>query len=530
METHKNIDSFERFIRDQSDQFRMYPTKRVWYSIYNDLHPGRKWPSISICILLLSTLLMIGFLNSNNATESVDRQNLRNNGEIVTAAAAPNSSTLAALPGNTSIGQKTKATAINSGIAQVAVLEVQKNTATPILENIPTQQAHSITNKQDFSKIAVTKQPENDYQQNLANTELLNSKLTEESFPTNQTDNVAADFRANENNAEIISSIAPTVSNIPSDIAPNTAIFTKDITQRIALAAISATLPVPVAPNADIQNQAAATTTAYSNNTDRAWAEQYAQAQKPQVKKWKGKLSIQSYITPSVVFRSLNNNTSVPIATLPPTMSTYNTAAINGTTNHSPSFGVEAGAILQYPIAKGVRIKGGLQLNFTRFNISAFEHAHPVSTGLAMNTDNMAGVYMAYRSTFYANYYGIKNITLHNQTWQLSMPIGADIRLAGNEDFGWHVGSTLQPTLVFSGKAYLLSADKRNYVNENGMISRFNLNAAFETFVSFKTGNGLTWQIGPQFRRQLLSTTGKQFTIDERLNNYGIKIGVTKMF
>jgi hypothetical protein len=186
--------------------------------------------------------------------------------------------------------------------------------------------------------------------------------------------------------------------------------------------------------------------------------------------------------------------------------------------------------MLQYPITKGIRIKGGLQLNYTRFNVHAFEHAHPVSAGLALNTINMSGVYMSYRSTFYSNFYGIKPITLHNQTWQLSMPVGADLKLAGNDKIGWYAGGTLQPTLIFAGRAYLLSADKRNYVKENGLISRFNMNAAIETFVSFKTAKGITWQIGPQFRRQLFSTTGKQFTIDERLSNYGIKVGFTKLF
>ena len=59
------------------------------------------------------------------------------------------------------------------------------------------------------------------------------------------------------------------------------------------------------------------------------------------------------------------------------------------------------------------------------------------------------------------------------------------------------------------------------------MLTRWNFNAGFETFVSFKS-NGLTWQIGPQFRKQLFTTNSKTFAVEEKLLNYGIKFGVSK--
>jgi hypothetical protein len=59
------------------------------------------------------------------------------------------------------------------------------------------------------------------------------------------------------------------------------------------------------------------------------------------------------------------------------------------------------------------------------------------------------------------------------------------------------------------------------------MLNRFNVNAGFETYLSFKT-NGYTWQIGPQFRSQIFSTNNKVYSVEERLMNYGFKIGLTK--
>jgi hypothetical protein len=66
MDRNLDIDNFELLLKERSDEFRMYPTKRVWYSIYNNIHPGRKWPSIAMSITLIAILLFVGYLNTNN--------------------------------------------------------------------------------------------------------------------------------------------------------------------------------------------------------------------------------------------------------------------------------------------------------------------------------------------------------------------------------------------------------------------------------------------------------------------------------
>jgi len=59
-------ENFERFLRGHTDQFKMSPSKKVWHGIYNDLHPGRRWPSIAMSMLFIFTLVIIGHLNTNN--------------------------------------------------------------------------------------------------------------------------------------------------------------------------------------------------------------------------------------------------------------------------------------------------------------------------------------------------------------------------------------------------------------------------------------------------------------------------------
>ena len=66
-----NIDNFEKLLKEGSDEFKMYPTKRVWHSIYNNIHPGRRWPSIAMCITLISILLLVGFLNTHNEAKNL---------------------------------------------------------------------------------------------------------------------------------------------------------------------------------------------------------------------------------------------------------------------------------------------------------------------------------------------------------------------------------------------------------------------------------------------------------------------------
>ena len=59
------------------------------------------------------------------------------------------------------------------------------------------------------------------------------------------------------------------------------------------------------------------------------------------------------------------------------------------------------------------------------------------------------------------------------------------------------------------------------------MLNRWNLNAGFETNLTYKSGR-LTYQIGPQFRTQVYSTNNKKYAVEERLVNYGLKLGIAK--
>ena len=66
MERKFYLENFEKFLKGHADQFKMTPSKKVWHGIYNDLHPGRRWPSVAITMVFIFTLIIIGHLNTNN--------------------------------------------------------------------------------------------------------------------------------------------------------------------------------------------------------------------------------------------------------------------------------------------------------------------------------------------------------------------------------------------------------------------------------------------------------------------------------
>ena len=71
MERRFFMNDFEQSLKEQADQFQMVPSKKVWHGIYNDLHPGRKWPSIAMSLSLIFTLVVIGHMHIHNQHDVV---------------------------------------------------------------------------------------------------------------------------------------------------------------------------------------------------------------------------------------------------------------------------------------------------------------------------------------------------------------------------------------------------------------------------------------------------------------------------
>ena len=552
MENNPDMVSFEDFIQKQSDDFRMYPSRRVWHSVYNNLHPGRKWPSISMCIVLLTTLFLVGYLNTRDTHGTIAQTQLTNTNIVNRSTYSANSfsilsneSFLSALDLNSktdNLTAKNKVAPPSTYLANPTFTTVKSNSPVAVNKSISNsnivadENLSAINSKATLinshrllntTQSGLTSPASKVYVNDVTGSSVV-YKVQASNKPTfaitTTNNNVAAEksMIANEENLTEKEELSQVLNKRLSNendinvIAMQDEATSKNSITESALAKISiGTAGTPLANKTNI------------NPDDRSWIENYALYNKPATKKWKGRVETQAYITPSVVYRQLHDNAAGKNRGLNSNNSSINNTDVNNSVTQSPSLGFEMGFNWLYQLPKGVKLKAGFQLNYTRYAIHAFDNHHPTATSLSMNRSTNDVLYEVFRSTPYSNRVGLDAVKLHNQTVQISIPMGLDIKLAGNDNFEWYAGATIQPTYVVTGKSYLLSSDRRNYVKDNSMLNHFNMNAGFETYLSFKK-DGYTLQVGPQLRTQLFSTNSKMFTIEERLQGYGLKIGISK--
>ncbi|CAN5746522.1 hypothetical protein BH11BAC3_BH11BAC3_12560 [soil metagenome] len=529
MDRNLHTDDFERLLREKSDEFRMYPSKRIWSSIYNNIHPGRKWPSVVMSITLISSLLMIGYLNTKDSdtfTQSTTNKNLVNplavvyqnlainNGEIFNPFTVYSyNSTKESLQELGSDGSSNN----NSKNDNIGSLTSPTNSNgsdklnKPINTNSAIQIYHPemlLDDNNAGKSIDVSANKNNDLASGIFNKQSKVSIVEQPGFIENE---LASNLSLVSCRTIALMQLKPTSKGFSNVIINN-----------------EKTLDIPkgnskIAKTGKLSSVKKATI----SNEEKEWIDNYAMYNRPAPKKWAGKLAWEMYATPSIVYRTLTTNAAVVNSNnSAPFLIQGNNTDIENDIIQKPSFGFELGTGIQYPIFKDVKLKTGIQFNFTRFNTQGFHNTHPVSTKLTMYDAKTNSTYELFRTTPYSNKAGLKEVNLHNQTFQVSIPVGLDFKILGNENIQWNVGVTVQPTYVIGGASYLLSSDRRNYVKESSMFNRFNLNAGFETFISYKS-NGITYEIGPQFRSQLFSTN-KNFAIEEKLQNYGIKFGIIK--
>jgi hypothetical protein len=264
---------------------------------------------------------------------------------------------------------------------------------------------------------------------------------------------------------------------------------------------------------------------------DKAWIEDYAFHNKSKRKKWQDRTAFSLYLTSGAGFSKLTNDAkyNLPVASPSFAANTGTVGDASKMVNKRPGLDIEAGFSINYSLAKKLLVKAGVQANVTTYGINAYETNHPVLTTLMLLDPNSGFPYMHSAMTTLSNIGGSQPVVLHNQTYQLSIPLGFAFKLSGNDKLSWYTGATIQPSFVAGGKAYLISADRNNYVSEPSLIRKWNLNTAVETYINYQF-DGFTFQVGPQFRQQLLSTYYKRYTVNEKLYNVGLKFGIIKNF
>lgn len=195
---------------------------------------------------------------------------------------------------------------------------------------------------------------------------------------------------------------------------------------------------------------------------------------------------------------------------------------------HKPGLGFEAGAALYYPITKNLSVKAGLQANYQQYEILA-SRGYPELATYGMNNVGFTTQPINAVSNYINGNSFTSSVTLRNERFMISMPIGIDYKLIGSKMLYFSVASTIQPTYVMNSSAYLISTNLRNYAKAPNLNRRWNINTGIEANVHFQKGS-YKWSVGPQFRYQLLNSFTDKYPIKENLYDIGLRVGIMKTF
>jgi len=261
------------------------------------------------------------------------------------------------------------------------------------------------------------------------------------------------------------------------------------------------------------------------------WLEQYASFELKSPIKNGSRVNWQVYMSPTVNYRTLSGGEPftvpksgvqyVPIALT-------HTGSPNDYVIHKAAMGYEAGGSLLYRVTRNFTLKAGLQFNYSRYDIKAYTSSNSQQATIALNTS-----YGGYNPNVISGLSNIQNFggnqvtDLYNHYYQLSVPLGFELRIFGNERIQFNIAATIQPSYLINRNNYLLTTDYSDYTKVPSLFRKWNFDGGVEAFVSYKIA-GLRWQVGPELRYQMLSSYTTQYPIRENLKAYGLKIGVSK--
>ncbi|HUQ66010.1 MAG TPA: hypothetical protein VM101_07635 [Flavitalea sp.] len=197
---------------------------------------------------------------------------------------------------------------------------------------------------------------------------------------------------------------------------------------------------------------------------------------------------------------------------------------IGNLVNHKPALGFELGTHGHMKLNNRFTLKGGLQFNYSKYDIRAFSIPAEFTT-IALNSQTGNSTLVSVSDI--RNFGGNAPEDLKNQYFQVAVPVGLEFRIFGNERLQLNIAGTIQPAYLINSNTYLITTDFKNYAKEPSLVRKWNVNTGAEAFIAYERG-GVKWQVGPQFRYQLLSSYKKEYPIKEYLMEYGIKVGITK--
>jgi hypothetical protein len=447
-------EEFEYFLKQKSDQYKMYPSDKVWNNIYSSLHKTRRWVGLMLLVLLIGAGLFI-------SRQMLMQQFNQMAGTMVQP--------LPQQPGT-------------------AYSNEDFNTNHFIISSLKTNNHKQLISPRNYILDDFTK----------AQAQQIKSSIQIENKKTLAAENALPVLAPETSEPAITDKEAPDfLKGKPTEFNVNRAVF--DVTEKKPVPAISTLLITDKKEEAPLIKNNYTGTIGIKVLPKWGW---------------------QFYASPIVSYRRLNNVNQSQKYT--PVAINY-AGNIDGYVHHTPGVGFEFGGKLMYRFSDNLRLFAGAQLNYSRYYIDAYNYHTEIAT-IALNTP-VADTIANYTSI--RNFQGYSPEQLQNRYLQISVPLGAELKLLGSKRLQLNIAASVQPTYLLSNNSYLISSDYKNYIQNSNLVRKFNLHTNLETFVSYKMG-GIRWQLGPQFRYQVLSSYSNKYPIREYLTEFGIKLGITK--
>lgn len=483
MDRRYNNRDFEHFLKQNADQYRMFPSEKVWEGIHHTLHTRRRWYGIGLALLLLSTATVTTVMlnNAGKKQQLADKAPVTKTNDILTKQTASNTVIIAP--------QKP---AVNNSVIQ----RPDKLQASLVADQQQLIAPAGAELEEQAGKLTLEVIPEINLKSAVANIQPLsvqkNTEILKKTSPALQTKK--AMFKPNP----------PVASTQPE----NNTVIVDNIIERKEV-------------KTEDENSITTERKEYSPYTIESVVNSY------KYKKSRKKLSWQIFITPTISYRKLKENKTF-LEAARTTLGTpanygYSFSDINNIVTHKPDIGLQLGFVTGYPVSKRLRITAGLQFNVSKYDIRAYSHTGEVATIALSN--NAGGTNTVSTITNYRNIGGYKADWLHNMYISGSAPVGLELKLSGNKKTTVGIAGTIQPTYILGNRAYLLSADFKNYAEVPSLTRKWNLNTGFEIYAGYSTGK-LDWRIGPNVRYQVFSSFIDKYPIREHLFDFGLKLGL----
>jgi hypothetical protein len=576
LESNFYSDEFEQLIREKTEQYKMYPSENVWKGVHNSLHTKRRWFIGSMAVLVTGILFFSG-------------KELLSPGHPLShklAAAGPAS----ADSFNTDVARSGQpednshanfvrlhpaSPAAGSGRQPFNLLAVTISHPVVSQPDLSELLSHAVQLPGEAPSLIEAGGESNEARAVAINKTdnapaepgLLDSWLTRNG-PENQAArrNAEAARNSGESFRESAQNTRETAEVMPSK-QTGREMDADDIFVRGVIESLSAKGRQPIHTYREIARNpttrqssvagkikdsagaAKASTGEIGEGSDLSsvnWLHDYAVYSLPP-SPTRGRLFFQLILAPTINYRNLSGGTLASAKELAGGVATPRPGDVQNWVDRSPALGFEFGANVLYRVTRNLTIKGGLQFDYTRYKMLAFtttQSQQPSQPATATASASNSNYWTPYGNRIYLDSvaaaapaqgqnaaipYNTVQATLYNDYYQLSAPIGFDLRVLGNERLQFNIGATIQPSYLLNTDSYILSSDYTSYTKEPSAFRRWNLSGGIEAFLSYQSGP-IRWQIGPEFRYQLFPTylSGNPNPISENLKGYGIRIGITK--